>query len=88
MVASMVNAPRDGAKARAGQRLKVLPRVPGGPDADGAHHEAQPGRTLRTAAAVLTDQERAELAELRAQYADVALERDAAARLIKEAIRS
>jgi hypothetical protein len=27
-------------------------------------------------------------AELRAQYADVALERDAAARLIKEAIRS
>jgi PPE-repeat protein len=88
MVASMVNAPRDGSKTRAGERLKVLPRVPGGPDADGAHHEAQPGRTLRTAAAVLTDKERAELAELRAQYADVALERDAAARLIKEAIRS
>jgi PPE-repeat protein len=88
MVASMVNAPRDGSKTRAGERLKVLPRVPGIPDADGAHHETQPGRTLRTAAAVLTDKERAELAELRAQYSDVALERDTAARLIREAIRS
>jgi PPE-repeat protein len=87
MMGGMVNAPRNGAAGpRPESRLKVIPQLgtaPGG-------HEGTPdrGRTRATDAVdALSDRERYELHTLRNEIAELAKQRDKAARLIKEAIR-
>jgi hypothetical protein len=47
---------------------------------------AQPQRTRQHVASALSEHEREELAKLRKEIAEAATERDAAARLIKEAM--
>ena len=88
-VGSLVNAPRgEQTRVRSGAGQKVIPTMPGepGPDAPNpvAPGQAQPSR--RHVASALSDREREELARLRKDIADAAMERDAAARLIKEAM--
>jgi PPE-repeat protein len=85
-----VNAPRNGAAGpRPESRLKVIPQLAAAPGA----HEGTPDRgmtrTGRSADAVdaLSDRERYELHTLRNEIAELAKQRDKAARLIKEAIR-
>ncbi|WP_179475238.1 PPE family protein [Mycolicibacterium vinylchloridicum] len=82
MLASVVNAPRDSAKTRKRRRVKVLPEVPYAPGGVPSQICDAPVGT----SAGLSAETRAELERLRAEYAEVALERDAAARLIKEAV--
>src|SRR5271169_3020751 len=87
MMGGMVNASRNGADSpRPESRLKVIPQLGSAPGA----HEGTPdrGRT-RAADAVdaLSDRERFELHTLRNEIAELAKQRDRAARLIKEAIR-
>jgi PPE-repeat protein len=89
-VGSVVNAPRNGEpRSRVDSRLKVIPQMPGEPGVG----ENTPGRWVtpdRHAphdASALTERERDELVNLRKELAELAMERDAAARLIKEAIR-
>jgi PPE-repeat protein len=86
-VGSVVNASRNG-ESRADSRLKVIPQMPGEP----AVGQSTPGRwgTLDQHAphdaSALSERERDELVTLRKELAELATERDAAARLIKEAI--
>jgi PPE-repeat protein len=87
MMSGMVNASRNGADSpRPESRLKVIPQLGTAPGA----HQGTPdrGRT-RAADAVdaLNDRERFELHTLRNEIAELAKQRDKAARLIKEAIR-
>jgi PPE-repeat protein len=89
-VGSVVNAPRNGATApRSESRLKVIPQMAAAPGV----HEATPDRGIAPngrgsdALGALSARERDELDELRKQIAELAMERDAAARLIREAIR-
>jgi PPE-repeat protein len=89
-VGSVVNTPRNGEpRSRVDSRLKVIPQMPGEPGVG----ENTPGRWVtpdRHAphdASALTERERDELVNLRKELAELAMERDAAARLIKEAIR-
>jgi PPE-repeat protein len=87
MMGGMVNAPRNGADSpRPECRLKVIPQL----GAAARAHEGTPdgGRT-RAADVVdaLSDRERFELHTLRNEIAELAKQRDKAARLIKEAIR-
>jgi PPE-repeat protein len=89
-VGSVVNTPRNGEpRSRVDSRLKVIPQMPGEPSVG----ENTPGRWVtpdRHAphdASALTERERDELVNLRKELAELAMERDAAARLIKEAIR-
>jgi PPE-repeat protein len=87
MMGGMVNAPRNGADSpRPESRLKVIPQLAAAPGA----HEGTPDR-VRTRAAdavdALSDRERYELHTLRNEIAELAKQRDKAARLIKEAIR-
>jgi hypothetical protein len=87
-VGSVVNAPRNG-ESRADSRLKVIPQMPG----ESAVDQNTPGRWAKLDqhaphdASTLSERERDELVTLRKELAELATERDAAARLIKEAIR-
>ncbi|MCV7100515.1 PPE domain-containing protein [Mycobacterium palustre] len=89
-VGSVVNAPRgEQARARSGQDQKVVPALPGDSNAEksaAAGRPAQPQPARRLVASALSAQERDELEKLRKEIADLATERDAAARLIKEAM--
>jgi PPE-repeat protein len=85
-----VNAPRNGAAGPGPEsRLKVIPDLAAAPGA----HERAPDRgmtpTGHAADAVdaLSERERYELHTLRQEIADLAMERDAVDRLIKEAMR-
>jgi PPE-repeat protein len=87
MMGGMVNAPCNGAAGpRPESRLKVIPQLgtaPGG-------HEGTSDRGRTRAADVvdaLSERERYELQTLRQEIADLAMERDAVDRLIKEAMR-
>jgi hypothetical protein len=88
MMGGMVNAPRNGADSpRPESRLKVIPQLGTAPGA----HDGTPDRgmtpTGRAAEDALSDRERYELHTLRNEIAELAKQRDKAARLIKEAIR-
>jgi PPE-repeat protein len=87
MMGGMVNAPRNGADSpRPESRLKVIPQLAAAPGA----HDGTPDRGRTRAADVvdaLSDRERFELHTLRQEIAELAKQRDKAARLIKEAIR-
>jgi PPE-repeat protein len=87
MMGGMVNAPRNGADSpRPESRLKVLPQLGTAPGVD----QGTPDRGMTRAADVvdaLSDRERYELQTLRQEIADLAMERDAVDRLIKEAMR-
>jgi PPE-repeat protein len=90
MMGGVVNAPRYGAAGPGPEsRLKVIPQLAAAPGA----HAGTPGRGMtpngRSADAVdaLSDRERYELHTLRNEIAELAKQRDKAARLIKEAIR-
>jgi PPE-repeat protein len=87
MMGGMVNAPRNGADSpRPESRLKVIPQLGTAPGA----HDGTPdrGRTRASDAVdALSDRERYELHTLRNEIAELAKQRDKAARLIKEAIR-
>jgi PPE-repeat protein len=88
-VGSLVNAPRgEGTRARSGSGQKVVPTMPGesGTDEPAAVPPARPQRTRQHVASSLSEHEREELDKLRKEIAEVATERDAAARLIKEAM--
>jgi PPE-repeat protein len=85
-----VNAPRNGAAGPGPEsRLKVIPQLAAAPGA----HAGTPDRGMtpngRSGDAVdaLSDRERYELHTLRNEIAELAKQRDRAARLIKEAIR-
>jgi PPE-repeat protein len=89
-VGSVVNAPRNGAAGpRSESRLKVIPQMA----AASGVYEGTPDRGVKPnghgsdALGALSERERYELDELRKEFAELAMERDAAARLIKEAIR-
>jgi PPE-repeat protein len=87
MMGGMVNAPRNGADSpRPESRLKVIPQLGTAPGVD----QGTPDRGMTRAADVvdaLSDRERYELHTLRQEIADLAMERDAVDRLIKEAMR-
>ena len=87
MMGGMVNAPRNGADSpRPESRLKVIPQLGTAPGVD----QGTPERGMTRAADVvdaLSDRERYELHTLRQEIADLAMERDAVDRLIKEAMR-
>jgi PPE-repeat protein len=90
LVGSVVNAPRNGAAApRSESRLKVIPQMGAAPGV----HDATPDRGIKPtgrasdALGALSERERDELDELRKQVAELAMRRDAAALLIREAIR-
>ena len=90
MMGGVVNASRYGAAGpRSESRLKVIPQIAAAPGV----HESTPARgiTPNGAAAdavdALSDRERYELHELRKEIADLAMQRDAVDRLIKEAMR-
>jgi PPE-repeat protein len=87
MMGGMVNAPRNGADSpRPESRLKVIPQLAAAPGVD----QGTPERGMTRAADVvdaLSDRERYELHTLRQEIADLAMERDAVDRLIKEAMR-
>jgi PPE-repeat protein len=87
MVGGVVNASRNGAVGpRPESRLKVIPQLGTAPGVD----QGTPDRGMtRAADAVdaLSDRERYELHTLRNEIAELAKQRDKAARLIKEAIR-
>ena len=88
-IGSVVNAPRgEQTRARSGTGQKVVPTMPGEQSAEerAAAPAAQPQRTHRHVASALSDREREELGKLRKEIAEAAMERDAAARLIKEAM--
>ena len=88
MLGGVVNASRNGAaEPRPESRLKVIPQLAVAPGA----REGTPDRgmrpTGRAAEDALSDRERYELHTLRNEIAELAKQRDKAARLIKEAIR-
>src|SRR3984885_4407907 len=87
MLGGMVNAPRNGAAGPGPEsRLKVIPQMAAAPGA----HDGTPDRGMTGAADAvdaLSDRERYELHTLRNEIAELAKQRDKAARLIKEAIR-
>jgi PPE-repeat protein len=90
MVGGVVNAPRKGAAgAPSESRLRVIPQLAAAPGG----HQGTPDRGFKPngrgsdAWAALSEHERDKLDELRKQFAELAMERDAAARLIREAIR-
>jgi PPE-repeat protein len=85
-VGSLVNAPRgEQSPARSGPGQKVVATMPGEPNAEPGV-AAAPQRTRQHVASALSERERDELEKLRKDIAAVATERDAAARLIKEAM--
>jgi PPE-repeat protein len=85
-VGSVVNAPRRAeATARSGKQVSVLAGQPGGADAPGAGVPGEAGAAIEQSP--LSAGERVELDELRKQLAELAMRRDAAARVIREAIQ-
>ena len=89
-VGSVVNAPRNGEQtARYKARAKVIAQLPGEHDAHdhAAEQMPPPARRASDVASKLSARERDELDQLRSELAELVMERDAAARLIKEAIR-
>ena len=89
-VGSVVNAPRNGQLGpRRECRTTVMAQLPGENRArDGQSDRlAQSIRQTRDIAGDLSERERDELEQLRKEVRDAVMERDAAARLIKEAIR-
>ncbi|ORW62037.1 hypothetical protein AWC20_00325 [Mycobacterium parmense] len=88
-VGSLVNAPRgEQVRARSETGQKVIPTMPGEQAAEdtSAGRSAPPQPARRHVASALSEQEREELEQLRRSIAEAAMERDAAARLIKEAM--
>ncbi|WP_445160313.1 PPE family protein [Mycobacterium sp. Dal123C01] len=88
-IGSLVNAPRgEQTPARSGSDKKVIPTMPGesGTAMPTGSQPARPQPARRHVASALSESEREELEKLRKDIADVATERDAAARLIKEAM--
>ncbi|WP_406815600.1 PPE family protein, SVP subgroup [Mycobacterium sp. M23085] len=87
-VGSVVNAPRgEQTRARTGSGQKVIPALPGDQGAGEQTVAAPvPQKTRKHVASALSERERDELEKLRKEIAEVATERDAAARLIKEAM--
>jgi PPE-repeat protein len=89
-VGSLVNAPRgEQPRIRTGQGQKVVPTLPGDQQAGegvAASRPAQLQPARRHVASGLSSEERDELDKLRREIAELATERDAAARLIKEAM--
>ncbi|OBI43383.1 PPE family protein [Mycobacterium sp. E796] len=87
-IGSVVNAPRTGeAPAHARGRHKVIPEIATGGSMLARPSDSPEKPTRRDSDVELGERERAELNELRQEMADLAMERDAVARLIKEAIR-
>ncbi|WP_343709289.1 PPE family protein [Mycobacterium sp.] len=89
-IASVVNSPRGGHNSgRAGKLPTVIAATAGAParNASTLDRSAAVPTAAHYAAHSLSETERDELDRLREQFAEVAMERDAAARLIKEAIR-
>jgi PPE-repeat protein len=90
MMGGMVNAPRYGAAGpRSESRLNVIPQIAAAP---GVHEGTRdrgttPNGHASDAGDALSDRERYELHELRKEIADLAMQRDAVDRLIKEAMR-
>ena len=83
---SVVNAPRTGGASDSRQR--VIPQLAAPPaEENTAVRKPKPKRNEPDVLDALSALERAQLYELRKEFAELALERDAAARLIKEAIR-
>nr|WP_304441135.1 PPE family protein [Mycobacterium sp. 852002-50816_SCH5313054-b] len=87
-IGSLVNAPRgEQTRARSGPGQKVIPAMPGEQNADEAAARTAPAQPVRQhVASALSDREREELSKLRKEISEAAMERDAAARLIKEAM--
>ncbi len=89
-VGSLVNAPRgdQAGRTKSDKAQKVVAALPGEQPAEerapARPAQAQPAR--KHVASALSEREREELEKLRREIADVAMERDAAARLIKEAM--
>jgi PPE-repeat protein len=90
MLGGVVNAPRNGAAGpRSESRLNVIPQMAAAPGV----HEGTPDPGMKPngrasdALGALSARERDELHELRNELAEVANQRDKAARLIREAIR-
>ena len=75
-------------RARSGSDQKVIPTMPGesGAAQQAPGQAARPQPARRHVASALSEAEREELEKLRQDIADAATERDAAARLIKEAM--
>ena len=90
-VGSVVNAPRNGeGRLRAlGSTPRVIARMPGEVDVYDETPQSwpKPNRGGSEGRPELTDKERDERDRLRDEIAELAMERDAAARLIREAIR-
>ena len=87
MVGGVVNAPRKGAAgAPSESRLRVIPQLVAAPGV----HEGTPDRGMKAsgsasdALGALSGRERNELDDLREAFAELTMDRDAAARLIKE----
>jgi PPE-repeat protein len=86
----VVNAPRNGEpRSRADSRLKVIAQMPGerGVGGNTPGRWVYPDQHAAHDARALSERDRDELVTLRKELAELAMERDAAARLIKEAIR-
>lgn len=91
-VGSVVNAPRNGeSRLRSGTRPRVIPALVAAPgvrdDTLGGARSGQRAADAPGASSGLSERERDELDQLRKELAELEMERDAAARLIKEAIR-
>jgi PPE-repeat protein len=87
-VGSLVNAPRgEQTRARSASESKVIPTLPGEQSTEQTAARTAPTQPARRhVASALSAHEREELAKLRKDIAEAAMERDAAARLIKEAM--
>jgi PPE-repeat protein len=86
----VVNAPRNGEpRSRADARLKVIAQMPGerGVGGNTPGRWVYPDQHAAHDARALSERDRDDLITLRKELAELAMERDAAARLIKEAIR-
>ncbi|WP_219070614.1 PPE family protein [Candidatus Mycobacterium methanotrophicum] len=89
-MASVVNAPRTGVSARSSARGRVVAHLPGegsGVSAATGSREPIPDWRAVEVECAISDHDRDDLNRLRDELADLVMERDAAARLIKEAIR-
>jgi PPE-repeat protein len=87
-IGSVVNAPRIGeGSSNPRFRHKVIPPIATGGSLLASPPDSQTKPTRRRSDGELSERERHELNELRQEMAELAMERDAAARLIKEAIR-
>ncbi|MGO9154407.1 PPE family protein [Mycobacterium sp.] len=87
-IGSVVNAPRIGESTSNPRfRHKVIPQIATGASLLASPPDSQTKPTRRGSDGELSERERHELNDLRQEMAELAMERDAVARLIKEAIR-